>query len=167
WLLAGGRGRRALTLVGLVSALSAALFAALEWLTRGGFSFNVVIANLNEYHPGSVARYLGDTWTLMPIVLTAAGVFLLVGGVFSVPSWRLVAPYLIGAALSGLTIGKVGSNVNYLLELGAAVALAIGALMAWVGPRRVVAAAAALLLALDVVLMVLASPYRAVTYARL
>jgi hypothetical protein len=79
----------------------------------------------------------------------------------------LVAPYLLGAVVSGLTIGKVGSNVNYLLELGAAVALALGVLLAWLGPRRAVTAAVSLLLALDVALMVLVSPYRAVTHARL
>ena len=125
WLLATGRRRRALTLLGLVAALGAALFGGLEWLTRGGFSFNVVTANLNAYQAGSLARYLADVWALMPIALTAAGLFLLVAGALRVPSWRLVGPYLIGAALSGLTIGKVGSNVNYLLELGAAVALAL------------------------------------------
>ena len=167
WLLASGRSRHALALVGLMTAASAALFAGFEWLTHGGFSFNIVTANLNEYRPGSLARYLADVWALMPIVLTAAGLFLLVAGALRVPAWRLVAPYLIGAALAGLTIGKVGSNVNYLLELGAAVALSIGTLMAWLGPRRTVAAVAALLLTLDVTLMILASPYRAVTYARL
>jgi len=167
WLFGVGRGRRALALLGLVAALGAALFAGLEWLTRGGFSFNIVTANLNEYQPGSLTVYLADVWALMPIGLTAAGLFLLLAGVLRLPSWRLVAPYLVGAALSGLTIGKVGSNVNYLLELGAAVALSVGALMAWLGPRRVVAAAITLLLALDVALMVLASPYRAVTHARL
>jgi hypothetical protein len=167
WLLAIGRGRRALALVGLVGAFGAALFAGLEWLTRGGFSFNIVTANLNEYQPGLLTRQLAEVWALMPIVLTAAGLFLLLAGVLRVPSWRLVAPYLIGAALSGLTIGKIGSNVNYLLELGAAVALATGALLAWLRPRRMVTAVAALLLALDVLLMVLASPYRAVTHARL
>ena len=167
WLLAIGRGRRALSLVGLVGAFGAALFAGLEWLTRGGFSFNIVTANLNEYQPGLLTRQLAEVWALMPIVLTAAGLFLILAGVLRVASWRLVAPYLIGAAISGLTIGKVGSNVNYLLEPGAAVALAIGALVAWLGPRRGLTAAVALLLALDVGLMVLASPYRAVTYTRL
>jgi hypothetical protein len=167
WLLATGRGRRALALVGLVGAFGAALFAGLEWLTRGGFSFNIVTANLNEYQAGSLTRQLAEVWALLPIVLTAAGLFLLLAGVPRVPSWPVVAPYLIGAALSGLTIGKIGSNVNYLLELGAAVALATGALVAWFRPRRMVTAVAALLLALDVLLMVLASPYRAVTHARL
>lgn len=167
WLFMSGRWRRALALVGQIAALGTALFAGIEWLTSGGFSFNIVTANLNEYQPGSLARYFADMWTLMPIALTAAGLFLLLAGVFRVPSWRLVAPYLIGAALSGLAIGKVGSNVNYLLELCAAVALAIGALLAWLAPRRAVTAVVALLLALDVVLMVLASPYRAVAHARL
>lgn len=167
WLLATGRGRRAAGVIGLVAALGAALFAGLEWWTRGGFSFNIVTANLNDYRPGSLAWYLADVWVLMPIALAAAGLFLLCAGWLRVPSWRLVAPYLIGAALSGLTIGKVGSNVNYLLELGAAVALSIGALLAWLRPRPAVAAVAALLLALDVALMVLASPYRTVTHSRL
>lgn len=167
WLLGTGRPRRALVLVAVVAALGAALFAGLEWRTGGGFSFNIVTANLNDYQPGSLARYLADVWALTPIALTAAGVFLVSAGWFRVPSWRLVAPYFIGAALAGLTIGKVGSNVNYLLELGAAVALSIGALIAWLRPRRALTAVVALLLALDVALMVLASPYRTVTDARL
>jgi hypothetical protein len=106
-------------------------------------------------------------WSLAPIALTAAGLFLLLGAGWRVPAWRLAAPYLLGAALSALTIGKVGSNVNYLLELGAGAAIAIGALLAWLAPRRWLAATLASLLALDVALMVLASPYRAVTRGQL
>ena len=70
----------------------------------------------------------------MPLALTAVGLFLLTTPWFGVPSWRLVAPYALGAVASGLTIGKVGSNVNYLIELGAGVSLAIGALLAWQRP---------------------------------
>jgi hypothetical protein len=40
---------------------------------------------------------------------------------------------LIGAAVSAATIGKIGSNVNYLLELCAALSLAAGAVIAWSG----------------------------------
>lgn len=167
WLLGAGRGRRAAALVGLIAILGAGFFGGLQWLTRGGFSLNIVTANLNEFQPGSLARYVGDVWTLAPIALLAAGGFLLLGLGLRPPVWRLVAPYLLGAALSALTIGKVGSNVNYLLELGAAVALSIGGLIAWVRPRRAVLAAVAGLLALDAALMILASPYRAVTHARL
>jgi hypothetical protein len=167
WLLQAGGRRRALALVGLVLALGAALFVGLERATGGGFSSNIVTANLNEYQVGSLAVYLLDVWTLMPLALTAASLFLLFAGWFGVTSWRLIAPYLAGAVLSGLTIGKVGSNVNYLIELGAALSLSLGALLAWQRPRRAVYAVIAVLLTLDMALMVLASPYRTVTHARL
>jgi hypothetical protein len=60
-------------------------------------------------------------------------------------------PYLIGAALSGLTIGKIGSNVNYFLELSAALSLVAGALVAWSGKRRWLRAMLLILLALQTV----------------
>ena len=167
WLGQAISWRRGLALAGLTGGLGAALFLALEVATGGGFAFNVVSANLNDYQAGSLVQYLTDVWTLMPLVLTAVGLFLLVAPWFHVPSWRLVAPYALGAVVAGLTIGKVGSNVNYLIELGAAVSLAIGALLAWQRPRRAVHAAIALLLALDLALVVLASPYRTVTHVRL
>ena len=47
------------------------------------------------------------------------------------PLFALAAPYALGAVLSALTIGKVGSNVNYLLELCAASSLAGGIVVAW------------------------------------
>jgi len=46
------------------------------------------------------------------------------------PLWMLVAPYLLGALISAVTIGKIGSNVNYLLELCAALSLAAGVVIA-------------------------------------
>jgi hypothetical protein len=46
------------------------------------------------------------------------------------PLWTLAAPYLFASALSALTIGKIGSNVNYLLEFCAALSLAAGIMIA-------------------------------------
>jgi hypothetical protein len=167
WLGQAVSWRRGFALAGLTGGLGAALFVGLDLATGGGFALNVVSANLNDYQAGSLLQYLTDVWTLMPLALTAVGLFLLTAPWFGVPSWRLVAPYALGAVASGLTIGKVGSNVNYLIELGAGVSLAIGALLAWHRPRRAVHAAIALLLALDMALVVLASPYRTVTHIRL
>jgi hypothetical protein len=48
-------------------------------------------------------------------------------------SWWLAVPFLLGATVSAITIGKDGSNVNYLLELCAALSLASGVLIAWAG----------------------------------
>ena len=167
WLGQATSWRRALALAALTGGLGAALFLALELVTGGGFSLNIVSANLNAYQAGSLAQYLTDVWTLMPLALAAVAAFLLLAPWFHVPSWRLVAPYVLGAVVSGLTIGKVGSNVNYLIELGAGVSLSIGAALAWQRPRRAVHAALALLLALDLALVVLVSPYRTVAHVRL
>lgn len=167
WLGQAVSWRRGFALAGLTGGLGATLFVVLDLATGGGFAFNVVSANLNDYQAGSLVQYLTDVWTLTPLALTAGGLFLLIAPWYRVPSWRLVAPYALGAVASGLTIGKVGSNVNYLIELGAGVSLAIGALLAWQRPRRAVHATIALLLALDMALVVLASPYRTVTHIRL
>jgi hypothetical protein len=159
--------RRALALLGLTGVLGAVLFAGLDVATRGGFSLNIVTANLNEYRTGSLVHFVGDVWTLMPLSLLAVATFLFGGAWAGVRSWSLVAPYMVGALISGSTIGKVGSNANYLIELGAGVGLALGALIAWLRPHRPIHAAVAVLLAADLALAVLASPYRTVTHVRL
>jgi hypothetical protein len=167
WLGQATSWRRALALAALTGGLGAGLFLALDVVTGGGFSFNIVSANLNAYQAGSLAQYLTDVWALMPFALAAVAAFLLLAPWFRVPSWQLVAPYVLGAVVSGLTVGKVGSNVNYLIELGAGVSLSIGAVLAWQRPHRAVHGVIALFLALDLTLVVLASPYRTVTYVRL
>ncbi|MFZ5881245.1 MAG: ArnT family glycosyltransferase [Chloroflexota bacterium] len=132
WLIGPARNwKRGLVYAALVGGLSLALFLLLNALTGGGFFFNIVTANVNEFR----LDILGHNWRSL---LEAALLPLLVGG-FSLfllprwqnPLWALAAPYLVGASLSALTIGKVGSNVNYLLELSAALALAAGVVVAW------------------------------------
>ena len=167
WIGRSASWRRALALVGLTGGLGAVLFAGLELLTRGGFSLNIVTANLNEYQAGSLVQYVTDVWTLMPLSLLVVAAFLLAAPWAGVRSWWLVAPYVVGALISGSTIGKVGSNVNYLIELGAGVGLTLGALIAWLRPYRAIHAVVAVLLAADLALVVLASPYRTVTHVRL
>lgn len=159
--------RRALTLVGLTGVLGAVLFAGLQVATRGGFALNIVTANLNEYQTSSLVQYVADVWTLMPLSLLAVAAFLLAAPWAGVRSWWIIAPYVAGALISGSTIGKVGSNINYLIELGAGLGLALGALLAWLRPRRAIHAVLAVLLAVDLALVVLASPYRTVTHVRL
>jgi len=167
WLVYAVGWRRAVALAASITLAGAALFGLLDLATTGGFRFNVVTANINPYDPGSLLWYLSDIWALMPLAVIGAAAYVGLAGWFGVPSWRLIGPYVVGAVLSALTIGKVGSNVNYLLEAGAAVSLSLGALLAWQRPRRLVHIAIALLLILDMSLMMLASPYRTVIHARL
>lgn len=129
WLLATGSRRGALELFALVGAASLMLFLALQAATGGGFFLNVVTANVNTFYWGRVWRFLGDLCAQAPWLMVGAIVFAFAGR--PARTWWLVVPYLAGATLSTATIGKVGSNVNYLYELCAALSLCAGALLAW------------------------------------
>jgi 4-amino-4-deoxy-L-arabinose transferase-like glycosyltransferase len=122
--------RRALLLAGVVGGLSFVLFLGLNLVTHGGFYYNIVTANINDFGIQRLIdelKKLSDT-TLVLLLLGAAFIFL-------TPrrsgTWPLVVPYLVGAGLASLTIGKIGSNTNYFLELCAALSLSAGALIAW------------------------------------
>jgi hypothetical protein len=134
WLWTHDR-QRAFELVGLVGGLALALFFVLNLITRGGFYFNIVTANVNEFGMDRLE------WNLRRL-RDATYVLLLLGGAFLILApgrlrgWALLVPYLLGATFSGLTIGKIGSNVNYFLELCAALSLMAGALIAWSRERR-------------------------------
>ncbi|HEY0739498.1 MAG TPA: ABC transporter permease subunit, partial [Herpetosiphonaceae bacterium] len=166
WLL-WERPRAAWTLAAGIGGLSAILFALLQWLTQGGFWFNIVTANLNDYQWPLLRQYLLELIDLLPALVIGGAAFVLLAGWFRLRSWRVIAPYWIGAAVSALTIGKIGSNVNYLLELSAALSLAIGALLAWLRPRPLLQQGAMLVLALQIFVLVPGSRYHAFTTATL
>lgn len=125
-----GRWRPALGLAAGVGGLVLALFFLVEALTHGGFSYNTVTANVNEFRPSVVKQHLSRFAVVAPVLVGLGGASLLVTRRRN-PLFALAAPYAIGAVLSALTIGKVGSNVNYLLELCAALSLAAGIVVAW------------------------------------
>ncbi len=146
WLLTMN-WRRALVLAALVGGLGLALFALLQAVTGGGFYFNIVTANVNEYRLAILEGAVdGLTDTAWPLLWIGAPSLLLLRRWN--PLYPLAAPYLVGAALSALTIGKSGSNVNYLLELCAALALAAGVMLVWARQRARLHALAAVLLVL-------------------
>jgi hypothetical protein len=122
--------RKALQLALVVGGLSLVLFLIFNVMTNGGFYYNIVTANVNQFKMTN----LKDNWNnlrhaaLIPLIFGAVSLFVY----WRVnPLWKLAAPYLIGATLSAITIGKIGANVNYLLELCAALGLAGGAVIAW------------------------------------
>ena len=129
WLLARD-WRQALRLAMLVGGLTLFLFFLLNTFTDGGFLFNIVTANVNEF----ILELLRYNWgrfrdaALIPLLIGAASIFLIPRWN---PLWTLATPYLVGSIVSAATIGKIGSNVNYLLELCAAVSLAVGVVIAW------------------------------------
>lgn len=138
WLWSQQR-RRAVELALLVGGLALILFILLNILTGGGFFFNIITANVNEFMMSQLSWNLNNLTATTPILLIL-GALLLFFGRGRMSLWPLLALYLIGATISALTIGKIGSNVNYFLELSAALSLAAGAFLAWsqIHPWRLV-----------------------------
>lgn len=131
WLWAERGPRRAFTLAALVGGLGGAIFLALNAATRGGFFFNIVTANVNDFGMERLRWNLEQFWDAAPW-LSLLGVGMLFGlPAARVKGWTVAAPYAVGATLTALTIGKIGSNVNYLLELCAALSLLAGMAVAW------------------------------------
>lgn len=138
WLWSHNK-RRALALAFLVGGLGLTLFFIINTLTDGGFYYNIVTANVNEFGWARLKDNLNRLWDDAYLILSLGVLFLLLGWRSrqdwqSKKSWPLLAPFLVGAFFSGLTIGKIGSNINYFLELAAALALIAGILIVWTRP---------------------------------
>lgn len=149
WLLAMRKYRKALELALEVGGVSLVLFGLINLLTRGGFFLNIVTANVNPFNWHTVDNYFKELRENTLIFLIFIALYL-VAERFTphTRTWPLALPYLVGAVLSAITVGKDGSNVNYLFELAAALSFATGAALAWVSRNRwvqVVAMAALLL----------------------
>lgn len=133
WLLRHQSRRRAFELAAWTGGVSALLFLALNGLTRGGFYFHIITANVNPFFWDTVKHYQRQIWDHMPYLVVAGGVYF-IGAVWTRhPAWWLGAPYLLAATASAITIGKDGSNVNYLYEFSAALAFVVGAFLNWIG----------------------------------
>ncbi len=153
WLVASGHRRGLAYFLGVAAGLGGVLFLVLEVATHGGFSHNIVVANVNEYRPARVAEHFRDLATLAPVLLVF-GAASLGPRVQEARAERVfLGTYLGAAVVSALTIGKVGSNVNYFLELSVALCLATGWGLARMKPGWKGAAAVGLL-AVQVVIFI-------------
>ncbi len=137
WLWRRYGWKRAAALAAMIGGLGLTLFLALQLATRGGFFFNIVTANVNPFNMETLLRHWRDVRETLPILLGlgALGLGVTAWALLATrkdeapqpdAAWLLAGPYLIGASLSALTIGKIGSNINYLLELAAALSVVAG-----------------------------------------
>ena len=136
WLLHERPRKRAWILTAWVAGLGAALLAVLLVVTRGGFWFHIVTANVNPFFWATVKRYAEEMASHVPGLLAGSATLLVAGAWLRPRAWWLIGPYLVGSVISAITVGKDGSSVNYMFELSAALSLTAGALVAWAGKRR-------------------------------
>jgi hypothetical protein len=126
WLLTRGGWMRALSFgVGLGSVVLA-IFAAALVGTRGGFFTHLITANVNALDPALIAFYVDEAVRHLPILIAGGGLALGIALIGARPAAWLGAAYTLGALVSAATIAKVGSDVNYLWELSAALCLMWG-----------------------------------------
>ena len=111
--------------VACFAAIFSVAVGALELASHGGFFFHVVSANVNAFSFGLLQYFSKDFlevgWPLFVVALV-----FVVARDRDVPGRRLVLAYLAAATVSALTIGKVGSHVNYFVEEAAALAVVAG-----------------------------------------
>jgi hypothetical protein len=111
--------KRGVTFLAIFALLGFAIFLILNAITHGGFYQNIVIANINRY---SLERILSMGTLLIitgPVLLLMASIAIRKAAtrpIDPVLFWALL-PYTVGALLTALTVGKVGSDINYFLEL--------------------------------------------------
>jgi hypothetical protein len=139
WLWHDNR-KRALIFLSCFGVIGILLFGMVNAITHGGFYMNIVVANINQYvlsHALTMGKQLFIIWPII-LVSSAICIILTVSTKFKTPLNNQVKPlqqgfvfyglvfYSLGALITAGTIGKFGSNFNYLLELIAACAIWFG-----------------------------------------
>ena len=133
------RPRLACAVIAAYATLGLALFGVLQLATGGQFARHIIVGNLNRWSWETVDFYWQPFWGLLHWTFAAAGA----GAILTMLQRRAQVPllYFIASAATALSIGKIGSNVNYLLQLCAALALLTGLAVALLagggGARRI------------------------------
>lgn len=113
--------RLAMAVLATYAAAGLAIFGLLQLATEGQFWRHVVDANVNRWSWQTVEFYWRPFWRLLHWSFVFAAIAALAGA--TTRQYQIPALYLLASAATALTIGKIGSNVNYLLQLWAALAL--------------------------------------------
>jgi len=118
WLLHND-WKRGATFLAIFAILGLAIFLVLNTVTQGGFYQHIVIANINRYPIGRILSMGTLLLIIGPMLFIMAGITIrkaVMRPLDPVLIWGLL-PYTGGALLTALTVGKVGSDINYFLEL--------------------------------------------------
>ncbi len=149
WLWNCNRKRALIFLAGLAFA-GLAVFGIINAATHGGFYTNIVTANINRtvlHNAVSMFRQLFIIWPVVLIIIIIL-VILAIYSRFKQPvgekTGETAQPFIyygwtfftIGAVISAMTVVKIGSNVNYFLELIAAGAVWGGLSVKLINRRR-------------------------------
>jgi hypothetical protein len=142
WLFLQDRKKAWMFVLSLVAG-TLVVFGGLNALTRGGFFFHIVTANVQEFSLTELIRFFTHLVGTSAPLLVIAVVELIAAARQPRSASLIPSLFFVGGFLSALTIGKVGADINYFLELLAALSLVAGTAVArwrrwpetsWVGP---------------------------------
>lgn len=133
WLFRSRRIRQAVGLLVGTGGACLILFLGINALTRGGFFFNIITANINTWNFQIILAKLIEI-SIHSFFLVLIALTFFIGERMDAPTrtWPFVLAYLIAALLATILIGKSGPGDNGLLELAAALCLVCGAAIAWI-----------------------------------
>jgi hypothetical protein len=123
--------KRALIFISSFGVIGFLIFGMINAITQGGFFMNIVVANINRYVIYQALTMGKQLFNIWPIIFISS-VIIIILTIYT----KLRTPinihlqtlqkdfilnglmvYSLGALIIAGTIGKVGSNVNYFLEL--------------------------------------------------
>ncbi len=107
------------------------IFGTINAITHGGFYTNIVVANINLYSLNQTISMMLELVRIWPLILLTSLILVILALYTRIKKSEDVKdqtlaqsfvvygliPYTIGALVSAATVGKIGSNVNYFLEL--------------------------------------------------
>ncbi len=150
WLWLRGQRNFAIALAAALAVTSAGIFALFNIATEGGFYLNLVTANANPFVLSTVTDYFIN-------LIVRAG-YLVIGIVLFICVERIgdrltatpfVIIYLIASAMAAISVGKVGSSINYIYELAAALCMGAGVALAWANQSYFLRAFVAIVIAIQ------------------
>ena len=136
WLLAQHQRRAAITLILAIGGMSLIALIALVVATHGGFWFHIVTATRAPLSLERLEFFVSILTPAMAVEWGCIGVALVLALAFR-PAWAAVMiPYSICAIVVALGAAKLGSTINYFLEVAVAGSLAVGILLAFTSRRQ-------------------------------
>lgn len=150
WLWLQRERKSALALCIALVLACAGFLALFDFATEGGFYTNIVTANDNPFEITLVANYFTNLFVRVGYLVIGLFLFILVERIGDqLPATPFVVVYLLASTIAAVSVGKLGSNVNYLYELSAALCVGSGVALAWARQHYILRSIVAVIIAIQ------------------
>jgi hypothetical protein len=119
---------RAFKFITIYILLGLLIFGIIQIITHGGFYFHIISGNINAFYWSNIKYFANLIYLDMNWLFYFLIIYFLIGWKYF-HSYQFLFPYSILSIIVAFTIGKTGSNVNYLLEICTALAILAGIVM--------------------------------------